>query len=163
MHPLLAELKSRFQKRPDSEHEQAIVRMAIVMVFLVYLAGLVTVSGSHTATVQVALRYVMLDAVVGAAILGWLIYRPGVSHPRRVLGMLTDYGSIGAIMALSGQEVSPLYVILMWVTIGNGLRFGTWYLLWASLIGAASFSVVAAASDYWREQSYLAIGLVIGL
>ena len=88
MKPLLASIKSRFEKRPDSEHEQAIVRLAIVSVFLAYLFGLVTVSGSHAGTVHTALWYVLLDAIVGAAILVWLILRPGISHPRRVLGML---------------------------------------------------------------------------
>jgi two-component system sensor histidine kinase RpfC len=163
MHPLLAKLKSRFLKRPDSEHEQAIVRMAIVMVFLVYLAGLVTASGSHTATVQVALRYVMLDAVVGAAILGWLIRQPGVSHPRRVLGMLTDYGSIGAIMALSGQEVAPLYVILMWVTIGNGLRYGPTYLRAAIALASLSFFSVIMTTPFWQQNKALSWGLLCGL
>ncbi|MBA8886018.1 two-component system sensor histidine kinase RpfC [Dokdonella fugitiva] len=163
MSPLLAKLKSRFQKRPDSEHEQAIVRMAIVMVFLVYLAGLVTVSGSHTATVQIALRYVMLDAVVGAAILGWLIRQPGVSHPRRVLGMLTDYGSIGAIMALSGQEVAPLYVILMWVTIGNGLRYGPTYLRAAIALASLSFFSVIMTTPFWQQNKALSWGLLCGL
>ncbi|MBA8883198.1 ATP-binding protein [Dokdonella fugitiva] len=160
---LLAKLRSRFQKRPDSEHEQAIVRMAIVMVFLVYLAGLVTVSGTHTATVQVALRYVMLDAVVGALILGWLIRHPGVSHPRRVLGMLTDYGSIGAIMALSGQEVSPLYVIIMWVTIGNGLRYGPTYLRAAIGLASLSFFLVIMTTPFWQQNKALSWGLLCGL
>jgi two-component system sensor histidine kinase RpfC len=160
---LLASLRSRFAKRPDSEHEQAIVRLAIVSVFLVYLFGLVSVSGSHAATVHTALWYVFLDAIVGAAILAWLIWKPGVSHPRRVLGMLTDYGAMGVIMTLSGQELAPLYVIFMWVTIGNGLRYGPKYLLGAMVLAGLSFLGVILTTPFWQHNQALSWGLLTGL
>jgi two-component system sensor histidine kinase RpfC len=160
---LLASLRSRFARRPDSEHEQAIVRLAIVSVFLAYLFGLVSVSGSHAATVHTALWYVLLDAIVGAAILAWLIWKPGVSHPRRVLGMLTDYGAMGAIMTLSGQELAPLYVIFMWVTIGNGLRYGPRYLLGAMALAGLSFLGVILTTPFWQHNQALSWGLLTGL
>ena len=160
---MLASLRSRFEKRPDSEHEQAIVRLAIVSVFLAYLFGLVSVSGSHAATVHTALWYVLLDAIVGAAILAWLIWKPGVSHPRRVLGMLTDYCAMGVIMTLSGQELAPLYVIFMWVTIGNGLRYGPKYLLAAMALAGLSFLGVILTTPFWRNNQALSWGLLTGL
>ena len=163
MKPLLASIKSRFEKRPDSEHEQAIVRLAIVSVFLAYLFGLVTVSGSHAGTVHTALWYVLLDAIVGAAILVWLILRPGISHPRRVLGMLTDYGAMGAIMTLAGQELSPLYVIILWVTIGNGLRYGPKYLLAGIALASLSFLSVILTTPFWQQNKALSWGLLTGL
>jgi two-component system sensor histidine kinase RpfC len=163
MKPLLASLKSRFEKRPDSEHEQAIVRLVIVSVFLAYLFGLHSVSGSHATTVSTALWYVLLDALVGAAILTWLVWRPGVSHSRRVLGMLTDYGAIGAIMTLSGQELAPLYVIILWVTIGNGLRYGAKYLLAAIGLASLSFLWVIQTTPFWQQNKALSWGLLTGL
>src|SRR3546814_17352006 len=50
--------------------------------------------------------------------------RPGVSYPRRVVGMAADYSLMGVGMYLIGDLLSPLYVIVLWVTVGNGLRYG---------------------------------------
>jgi two-component system, sensor histidine kinase RpfC len=163
MKTFLATLRARFAGRPDSEHEQAIVRLAIVCVFLAYLVGLVASSGAHGTIVRSALGYVLIDAVVGAAILAWLALQPGVSHPRRVLGMLTDYGAMGAIMALSGQELAPLYVILLWVTIGNGLRYGSRYLVGGVTLASLSFLGVILTTPFWQHNQALSWGLLSGL
>lgn len=163
MNSALASLKARYTKRPDSEHEQAIVRLAIVSIFLAYLFGLVSVSGTHPAVVVTAFKYVLVDALIGAGILVWLTWRPGISHARRLLGMLTDYGAMGAIMALSGQELAPLYVIFLWVTIGNGLRYGPRYLFGAIVLAALSFLCVILSTPFWQQNSALSWGLLFGL
>jgi two-component system sensor histidine kinase RpfC len=60
--------------------------------------------------------------------------------------------------------LAPLYVIILWVTIGNGLRFGNRYLAAATALAIVSFSVVVLrGGDYWLSQPWLAIGLLIGL
>jgi two-component system sensor histidine kinase RpfC len=164
MPPSLAALKERFSRRPDSEHGQAIVRLVIVGLFLGYLFALVRIAGDeHAPVAAAALKFVLVDAIAGAVILAWIAWRPGVSHPRRVLGMLADFGSIAAIMTLSGQELAPLYTIVMWVTIGNGLRFGPRYLVAAIGLASVSFLWVILTTPFWRENFALAWGLLAGL
>ena len=72
MSTLLTALKARYAKRPDSEHEQAIVRIVIVCLFLIYLMGLLSTASAHTTIVTTAFKYVLIDAFVGAGILIWL-------------------------------------------------------------------------------------------
>ncbi|MBN8728625.1 MAG: response regulator [Xanthomonadales bacterium] len=164
MAPSFAALKERFTRRPDSEHGQAIVRLVIVGLFLGYLFALVRIAGGeHAPVAAAALKFVLLDAIAGAIILAWIAWRPGISHPRRVLGMLADFGCIAAIMTLSGQELAPLYTIVMWVTIGNGLRFGPRYLFAAIGLASASFLWVILTTPFWRENFALAWGLLAGL
>ncbi|MCK9538668.1 ATP-binding protein [Dokdonella sp.] len=164
MQSMLATLKERFARRPDSEHGQAIVRVVIVGLFLVYLFALVRVAGdAHAPVAAAALRFVLADALAGVFILAWLVWRPGVSHPRRILGMFFDLGCTSAIMALSGQELAPLYVVLMWVTIGNGLRFGPRYLYGAVALAATGFLGVILTTPFWRENPGLSWGLLTGL
>jgi two-component system sensor histidine kinase RpfC len=163
MAPLIASLKARYAARPDSEHSQAIVRLVIVCLFLVYLLGVVSVSSAHAVVVSTALKYLAVEGIVGAGLLIWLTWRPGVSHARRVIGMISDYGAMGAIMALSGQELAPLYVIYLWVTIGNGLRYGPSYLLGAVLLASVSFLCVILETPFWQHNQALSWGLLGGL
>ena len=163
MTPLFASLKARYAARPDSEHEQAIVRLVIVCIFLAYLMGVATVSTAHAVVVSSALVYLLVEAIVGAGLLGWLSWRPGVSHARRVIGMVSDYGAMAAIMMLSGQELAPLYVIYLWVTIGNGLRYGPRYLVGAVALASVSFLCVILSTPFWQHNQALSWGLLGGL
>ena len=163
MAPLIARLKARYAGRQDSEHEQAIVRLVIVGLFLIYLLGVASVSSNHAAIVSTALDYLLIEGLVGAGLLAWLTFRPGVSHLRRTIGMMSDYAAMGAIMALSGQELAPLYVIYLWVTIGNGLRYGPRYLVAAVGLASASFLWVILATPFWQHNQALSWGLLGGL
>ena len=163
MNSALSRLKTRYAKRPDSEHEQAIIRLAIVGLFLVYLLGVASVAQVHATIVTMALLYLSIEAVVGAALLVWLTLRPGVSHVRRTIGMISDYAAMGCIMALSGQELGPLYVVYLWVTIGNGLRFGPRYLFAAILLASTSFLLVIMNTPFWQQNQALSWGLLGGL
>jgi two-component system sensor histidine kinase RpfC len=152
-------LSRRFRQRPDSEHEQAIVRLAIALIIVAYLAGL------HAAGQQTdpMLLVMLAESCVGIGLLLAIARNPGVSHLRRWIGMLADYSTLTCLMVASPVALAPLYVIILWVTMGNGLRFGSRYLAAASALAVASFLVVVVNSRYWLGQPYLAVGLLLGL
>ncbi|MCX7043605.1 MAG: response regulator [Gammaproteobacteria bacterium] len=77
--------------------------------------------------------------------------------------MFADYGTLTALMLISPVALAPLYIIVLWVTIGNGLRYGRNYLVAATALALSSFLLVAVESPYWRQQPMLATGLLIGL
>ena len=157
-----ARLAERFRRRPDSEHDQAFVRLVIVALFLAYLLGRVAVDGADPALVAV-LWLLLAETAVGLGIVVSIALRPGVSHVRRVVGMVADYTMTGVIMVLQGAIVSPLYVVLMWVTIGNGLRYGPRYLVAAVAMSSLSFLGVILNTDYWLANPTLAWGLLLAL
>jgi len=159
MKQFFSSVASRFRKRPDSEHEQAIVRLAIALIIVGYLGGL-----RHAGQETYAMLWVMLaESLVGIGLLVAIALRPAVSHLRRWIGMIADYATLTALMVLSPVELAPLYVIILWVTMGNGLRYGNRYLLAASSLAIASFFTVILESSYWLGQPYLAVGLLVGL
>lgn len=159
----LQTLRDRFQGRPDSEHGQALTRLAITVVFLVYLAGAASFGAGTSAELLPALAVVGVEALVGIGLLLAIARQPGVSHGRRVIGMLADYGAVGALMFLLGEVTAPLYVVLMWVTIGNGLRYGTGFLYKAIGLATVAFLAVILATPYWRANPAMAWGLLVGL
>lgn len=50
--------------------------------------------------------------------------RPGRFPLRRLIVMQIDYISIGFSMVVGGQMALPIYAVLVWVTVGNGMRLG---------------------------------------
>ena len=163
MNSVLASLRSRYANRPDSEHGQAIVRLGILGVVLTYLCGVGSITGFHDAAVRAVFVLVAIESAAGAAILIAIAYQPGVSRTRRVAGMLADYSMMGTAMHLMGTQLAPVYVVLLWVTIGNGLRYGPRYLMVAVALATVSFLTVITITPYWLENQALAWGLLVGL
>jgi two-component system sensor histidine kinase RpfC len=158
----LAELRQRLSNRPDSEHGQALVRLAVLSVVLAYL--LVRGPGNEPlAEYRDVLLMVFTGFAVGLGIVLAIVARPGVSHGRRILGMVSDYGLMGLAMIRMGEPLAWVYVILMWVTVGNGLRFGNRYLYMAVCGAVTSFGCTLLFSDYWHANQSLGIGLLVGL
>lgn len=154
-------LLSRLRNRPDSEHEQAAVRLAVITVVLGYML----VSNHFTIGPDSSAVLLMVAAgfVVGGGLLAAILAWPGVSHTRRAIGMLSDYGLMGAAMLSVGEPLAWFYIILMWVTVGNGLRYGNRYLHVAVVMAVVSFGSVVAFNDYWIQNRMLGVGLLVGL
>lgn len=152
-------IRARLSDRPDSEHGQALVRLVIALLILVYLWALQFVVPQISVMVWVMLG----ESVVGIGLMGWILLQPARSDVRRWIGMVADYSTLGVLMSVNPEALAPLYVLIMWVTIGNGLRYGHRYLYSATALGALAFLAVVVSSDYWRSQPYLSIGLGVGL
>ncbi|GAB3752489.1 ATP-binding protein [Lysobacter olei] len=161
-HPL-AWLKLRLAQRTDSEHGQAMVRLAVLSVVLFYLMLGGVRGAMPDAIYHDVLAMVATGFGIGAMLLGWIVVVPARSHWRRALGMMADYGLMAAAMVRMGEPLAWVYVILMWVTVGNGLRFGNRYLAAAVAVATASFGLVISVTPYWLENRVLAVGLLLGL
>lgn len=163
MLPTLSRMRTKLSQRADSEHQQAFVRIAVMFVVLVYL--LLHGSGGSMAdrVYSDVLAMVLTGFAVGLVIIAWLLARPERSDARRVLGMVADYGLMAAAMIRMGEPLAWVYIIVMWVTVGNGLRYGNRYLMAAVAVAALSFGSVVAINDYWALNRGLGIGLLVGL
>jgi two-component system sensor histidine kinase RpfC len=160
--PLRA-LRARFSNRPDSEHEQALVRLALVIVVVSYAKFIGPATPAQAAAFPWFYLAFAVESVVGIGILVAIAVYPGIAHVRRGIGMIADYSCMAAAMYLLGDLMAPMYIVMMWVTIGNGLRYGARYLLAASLVATGTFSAVALASEFWRSIPFLSAGLALGL
>ncbi len=156
-------LRTRLADRPDSEHGQATVRLVMLVVIYAYLQMFVGGQPDVARELWLSEAYLAIEYAVALGIFAWLLWRPGVSHPRRVLGMVADYSLMGVGLFLLGDLLAWLYVVILWVTIGNGLRFGPRYLYAAIGFAVATFGTAVAITPYWQQNLSLAIGLLIGL
>ena len=154
-----AALTARLRRRADSEHEQALVRLVIALLIVAYLGLLSLVEPAGTQDTAPMLLVMLAESAVGIGLVALIVIAPAPSHLRRWIGMLADYGTLTALMLLDPVALAPLYIIVLWVTIGNGLRYGRNYLLASASLGAASFLTVVLSSAYWRDQPMLAGGM----
>lgn len=163
MFSLVQGLQSRLSGRADSEHGQALVRIAVLTVVLAYMLLRGQAGSTLNPSTDVAMYLVIAGFMIGALLLGAIVVNPGVSHLRRGIGMASDYGLMAAAMVIMGEPLAWIYVLLMWVTIGNGLRYGRRYLFSAVAMAAASFGLVISLNAYWIDNRVLSTGLLLGL
>jgi two-component system, sensor histidine kinase RpfC len=164
--PLLARLRSRLTGRPDTEHEQAIVRLLVGLVLVLYLPLLALHGGGtpgETDLVQSSALGLVAFLLLSAAMFAWIYILPGSSPVRRIMASVLDIGTTTAFMIHLGEYGAPLYIIYLWTIIGNGFRYGKPYLYNSLALSIAGFGVVLLASDYWIENRVLGIGLTIGM
>ncbi|MGH8044524.1 MAG: hybrid sensor histidine kinase/response regulator, partial [Stenotrophomonas sp.] len=107
-------LKHQLGNRSDSEHGQAIVRIVLIVLILGYvlMPGVRNDLPHHQ--YQVVLGIVLTGLVLSVLLFAWLLARPQWSDPRRVAGMLADYGLIAAGMVQMGEPLSWVYIVVMW-------------------------------------------------
>jgi len=156
-------IREIFAKRPDSEHEQALIRLAIVLVLAVYvtLSFLQNYRIDPGEIAPAALAFFSL--LFSAGVLSHILMRPSISPHRRFLGIVHDNGMAAYMMYALGEYCAPFYIVLLWVTFGNGFRYGRKYLFVSAFLGTAFFFLVITTTEYWKSHPTLGFGLLIGL
>jgi two-component system sensor histidine kinase RpfC len=152
-------VSARFAARPDSEHEQALVRLVmatIMTVILLLVAPDVLLAPGTGPWLKLAIGMELIFAI--ALVLAVAI-STRVSHTRRILGMAVDYFTSGLAMAVVGIEAAPLWGLYLWITIGNGLRFGPHYLVLSIAMSLTGFGLILLAAPTWRQHPVLAVTL----
>ncbi len=158
----LQHLKARFENRPDTEHEQVLVRIAITLVAGVYLSWF-ALFGESPKSVSHGLNTIGLYLLFSLAMMALIAYNPGVSVSRRMTSMFGDMGMISYLLFYYGDIMAPLYIVYLWVSSGYGLRYGNRYLLASTILSALGFSLVLINNDYWLSNSSTGWGLWFGL
>ncbi len=156
--------KTRLSGRSDSEHEQAMLRLLLGLCTIAYLQHAAIqypnvwlyASGAYVAVMVPSL---VAGLIIIACILAW----PQPSTTRRVIGNIVDVAVITFLMIHGGEYTAPFFGIYLWVTFGNGFRFGSRFLASSLALSTVGFVIVLATSDYWAQNRHLGVGLLIGM
>ncbi|MGE5240169.1 MAG: ATP-binding protein [Bacteroidota bacterium] len=155
-HSFVSRLRAKLSRRPDSEHEQAVIRLVIGLVGSIYLLNVNVVAWQVSALVAF---FVTFSVVV---LLGIIIY-PQRSVARRILGIVVDVGTNTCVLYLTGDTGAAVYGVYLWVAFGNGFRYGPRYLYAAAALSVIGFTFVLVTSEYWIAHRSLGVGLLIAL
>ncbi|HET7261513.1 MAG TPA: ATP-binding protein [Casimicrobiaceae bacterium] len=159
----LTDLRRMLAQRADSEHEQAILRIVIVGLFLGYMA---TFHGMPSLWTSDQARIVAILAgflAVATALFVAICISPAPNVTRRLLGMVADVAGCTWYMAVAGDYGFLVIGVLLFVTFGNGFRFGLRYLFGCQLLCLAGLIGVLAFVPYWRERPVPGAGLLVAM
>ncbi len=150
-------------RRPDSEHEQALIRVVLTAVIFSYLSWYLRRDGTMDAGEVTLLWTSGLYHLFSVGLFLFIIRFPGVSPYRRYLGAVGDLGLTSYAISLVGEAGAPLYIVLLWVIFGNGFRFGRKYLFVSTIIGTVGFGLGIYGNPYWQDKLVVGIGLQVGI
>ncbi len=161
---ILSSIRGRLAGRSDSEHEQAMLRVAIgVGMFLYLLPDAIKHSYEWVYASGTYLIVMTACATAALAILASIFVWPGASPARRVIANVLDVFTITFFMVFGEAYAAPLFCIYLWITFGSGFRFGARYLLSSLALSSVGFVIVLNVSDYWSNNVTLGIGLLLGM
>lgn len=163
---MLESLKNWYQKTARHcdplEVEQAAIRLWVGIAIF----GLILYSYfAHTLTEQDLIAFKINIGFEALAIIIYLMILNGRknSTPRKLAGAWLDIGTASLFMSLTGDIGVMLVGVFLWVTFGNGFRFGKKYLFHAQALSIVGFFIATRFSPYWKEQQTIAYSLLIML
>ncbi len=147
-------LRQRLWKRDDSEHIQALIRIGFGLAMSAYLYAAI---GPRFDIHVVCIGF----EVFSVGILLAIAARPHTSALRRGFGAVVDLGTTTYLMATNAEVGAPLFGIYVWVTFGNGFRYGAKWLYASQAMSMLGFAMVIWMNPFWRHHSLMAGGFLI--
>ena len=111
---LLRWMRARLAARPDTEHEQAIVRIALGIVLFVYL-----LPGSEQPGLGLILYIGCAHFAIGLLVLLRIFASNDKSPLRRAVAMSADFSTVTCYMAFFGERAAPLFLLYVWMTLAK--------------------------------------------
>ena len=148
---------------PRAELEQALLRVAIPAAVMIYIA-LDEINGEpRTATEHQALWFAIAFFVFAVVLAAFVLRAKEGSAPRRVFGIFVDNAANTAFLLLSGEAGAFVFGIYLFVTFGNGFRYGRPYLRISQALSIIGFLIVLGVSPFWSKHIPVGMGILVAL
>ena len=114
------------------------------------------------------LEWALIFMVVIYSCLSWIYYKivcktRGRYLWRRYLSIIADLGITSYSLYRLGLTGLALYPLYLWIVIGNGLRFGTHYLIAAMLFAVSGYLMASAVSGILFSHAIIVLSLLLGM
>lgn len=146
-----------------SDQEQGLLRICISVAFLIYLVfdwpdTPETQEMLHTSLAFMAI-FLTFSILFSVSTLIW----PAPWVSRRVVSIAVDISMFSYGLFLTGATGAPWYGVYLWVTLGNGFRYGEKYLYLSAAASLVGFGTVMFVTPYWEGHRELGLGLAATL
>ncbi len=145
------------------ELEQGLTRLAIGTFFTIYLLFSFANNPNITQS-EIAGFYCLIVFEIFAAILFIVISKAKTpSRNRRLLGNWLDVVGTSVFLSLAGDIAVVLIGVYLWVTFGNGFRFGIKYLYHSQIISIIGFMFATQVNPFWAAHQPIVAGFILML
>ncbi|MFG6205770.1 ATP-binding response regulator [Pseudomonas retamae] len=149
----------KFEK--NTELDQANLRIIIAAIAVVYMVVLSFLPGHRVDTYLPVITYISLFLLVSIVFRQAIARWPGHYPARRIFAMIHDYTGTCFGLVVGGEAALPLYAVMVWVNLGNGMRYGSRYLAVATGLALLALLAVYRLTPYWQAQPFMVLMLMI--
>lgn len=164
---MLEQLKQKYLSLSEHcdahELEQSIIRIGIGFAIFLFLIFRFFNNSTLPATDIVAFKIVLAFELSAFIITALIIHSKKKSPLRRLAGAWVDIGSTTIFMTFTGELGVMLVGVYLWVTFGNGFRFGKKYLAHSQLLSIAGFIYTIRVNPYWQSHETISYSLLLML
>ena len=164
--PARKAVQKHTEKKRRPELEQALLRVVIGFIVMVYLFWYALRQSFQAALPTTELQVLAVSVgffLFGVALVLRVLQKPAISVPRRYLAMVADNAVTTYCLMNMGEGGAVVIGVYLFITFGNGFRYGRRYLHACQLMGVLGFSLVLVFSNFWSHHIAIGLGFLIGL
>ena len=159
--------KALIAAAPRPELEQSLLRVAIPVLAAIWLLGDLTFTGDlqpgEWHGLYVAVGFLTFALALTLSILATGDRYPKVTVVRRFLGIFADNAVNSYFMLVMGERGALVMFLYLFVTFGNGFRFGRLYLHVSQALALVGFAVVMYFSPFWSLHTWIGSGFIFAM
>lgn len=160
----ISKFRTRLRQRPDSEHEQAILRIVIVALVLIFMATTYSPGMDDAKHTQlILLSTLATDLIFAFAVFLAICISPAANVKRRVAGMVADAATATIVVLITGEAGVSMVGVYLFITFGNGFRYGRKYLYACHVLCLAGFLSALLFTTYWQIHYVAGWSLFVSL
>ena len=149
----------KFEK--NTELDQANLRIIIAAIAVVYMLVLGFLPGQRFDTYLPVITYIGLFLLASIGLRQAIARWPGHYPARRIFSMVHDYTGTCFGLVVGGEAALPLYAVIIWVNLGNGMRYGSRYLAIATGLALLALLCVYRLTPVWQAQPFMVLMLML--
>lgn len=153
----------RFQRQTENnaEREQTIMRLLLVgsgTIYIAVLAGLEKIAGGYLHPMLfIGIAYLIFSLLT----ILQAYFSSANSERRHTFYMFMDVSLVSILLFHLGEFGVPFFSVYLWLTVGNGFRYGYRELIYCAIISLLEFLIVVSTTTYWYSSPLLSVTGVI--
>ncbi len=145
------------------EFEQSLLRVGIGGGVMFYLFWYALLDGAFDARETAVLAVSVSFFVFSVALTIMIVQTKRVSVARRYVAMVADNTVTTFCLMRMGEGGAVIIGVYLFITFGNGFRYGRRYLHACQAMALGGFTAVLVFSDFWSQQLTIGLGFLMGL